>query len=412
MVAKGGTMSSQKSTVNFRRDIFFILAAVLIGWYLALCLTHFFSDRPLWNDEQCVFASIEAFSAKDMFSRKLLSLQVFPRVYLFLIQRFSRLFDYSLQALRFFPLVSMLGAFFIWLRLARRELPDRLAYLTFVLSWPASALLIYYSAELKPYSMDMLAGALILLFIFHQKKVAGIWPRGRYLTVLCLLPALGLFSYPAFLFALIVWHNLLLDFRRKRNPRDFYFYSLAFLFFAAISYWFDMRFRHFMEVTAGFGDYFISFASAEDFFKTWQEGTVNLFVKWLVIRPRIFKYLATFFMIFGLVEMFAGFFRNIRKDKYYFVSLQTIPFVLYVELFILGALKKYPFTVPRLSLFFCPLVLLMTIRGITAVKHWNRPLGIGLHGLYAVFLGLLVIGLTLFSFQHHFCFEPVIFTTT
>jgi len=403
-------MPQKESTVKIRRDIFFILAVFFAGWYIVLCLMHFFSARPLWNDEQCVFRSIQFFSAGEMFSRKLLSLQVFPRLYLFIIQRFSRLFDFSLQSLRFFPLISMIGAFLIWLRLARTGLKGQLEYVTFILSWPASALLIYYAAELKPYSMDILAGAVFLMFILNQKRLADSWPRSRYLLSLGLLPAWGLFSYPAFLFALILWYNLLLDYRRERRSSELCLYSFALIFFLALSYFFDMRFRHVMEVSLGFGDYFISFASVEDFFKTWQEGTLNLFVKWLVVRPRIFKHTATFFMVFGLIAMFAGFFGNIRKEKYYFRSLQTIPFVLYVELFILGALHKYPFTVPRLSLFFCPLVLLLTLQGIDAVKRRNRPLGSGLHGLYVLFLLVCLIGLTQFIFYNDFCFEPVIYS--
>ncbi len=403
-------MSKHKeSTAKISRDVFFTLVLFFAGWYLALCLTHFFSPRPLWNDELCVFDSIKTFSASEMFSRKLLSLQVFPRLYLFLIQRFSALFDHSLQSLRFFPFVSMLAAFLIWLRLARIELKSRLEYLTFVLSWPASALLIYYAAELKPYSLDVLGGAVFLFFIYRQKGLAKQWPRSKYMACLCLLPAWGLFSYPAFLFALLLWHNILLDFRRDGRRQEFIGYSLALLFFLTVSYFFDMRFRHVMEVSAGFQDYFISFASVEDFFKTWQEGTLSLFVKWLVVRPRIFKYIGTFFMAFGLIAMFGGFFSQIRRERYYFQSLRTIPFVLYLMLFILGALHLYPFTVPRLSLFFCPMVLLLTARGIGDVKRLNRPLGLGLQAAYILFLLILIVGLTQFIFQRDFCFEPVLF---
>ncbi len=118
-------------------------------WYVILCAAHLFSGRPLWNDEECVFRSIQTFGAYQMFHEPLRSLQVFPRVYLFLIQAFSRLFDFSLVSLRFFSFIAMLAAFFVWQKIARRELAGKLSYLTFVVSWCASAVLIYYSAELK-----------------------------------------------------------------------------------------------------------------------------------------------------------------------------------------------------------------------------------------------------------------------
>lgn len=407
-----GTMEplpNQSSTASKGRNIFLVLTAALACWYVLLCCAHFFYQRPLWNDEECVFQSIKHFSARQMFTEKLLNIQVFPRAYLFLIQRFSRLFDYHLLSLRFFSCVCMLSAFFIWLKVAGYEFKDRLGYITFVISWPASALLIYYSAELKQYSMDVFAAAIFLLFLYNQEDLEKKWPGKRCTAILVCLPALGLFSYPAFLFAFIVLYNLALRYFRTRQsgPRVL-LYTCALLFFGVISYFFDMRFRHTMDVTQGFDDYFISFASVGDFFKTFQEGTLNLFTKWLVVRPRIIKKISTFFLVFGLLYMFYGFFKNIKREGYYLKSVKTIAFVLFVELFFLGALKKYPFTVLRTSLFFCPVVLLMTVMGIFKLKQINPVIYALVHGVYIIFLVFLMIGLSRITFAGNLDFQPII----
>ena len=403
-------MIPNASTATSRRGIFYAGRFFLIAWYVGLCLWHFFSQRPLWNDEACVFQSIKYFDAVAMFSKPLMSIQVFPRAYLFCIQRFSRLFDYHLLSLRFFPLLAMLTAFGVWMRLARREWSGGWPYGVFILSWSASALLIYYAAELKPYSMDVLAASLFIWFIVEEVDLKEHLSSMKYRVVLAGLPALGLVSYPAFLFALIVLYNLILTRQRKRQGwRDLIIYCLALGFFLALSYVFDMRFRHVTDVTSGFGDYFISFASVGEFFKTFQEGTLNLFIKWLVIRPRIVKKIATFFMAFGLLYMFYGFNRHIKRDGFMIKSLHTLPMALYLELVCLGALKIYPFTVPRTSLFFAPLVMFMVVEALRSLIKWKPPVGYLISGLYGGFLFFLALSLTRVLVNGPMGFEPVIF---
>ena len=396
----------QRSKQGSRYKLFICLTAVIAGWYVFLCLVHLLSGRPLWNDEQCVFRSVEAYGVREMFTRDLINGQVFPRVYLLGVQMFARLFDLSLVSLRFFSFAAMMSAFALWLRLAAREFQSRPGYLTFVLSWPASALLIYYSAELKPYSMDVLAGAVFFAFLSRQ----GAAEFKRKTLWLVLLPALGLFSYPAYLFAMIVLYNLALEWWRRRRPgHQVLIYAASLAVFLSISYFFDMRLRHIPYVTGGFSDYFISFNSVGDFFKTFQEGTLALFTKWLVIRPRIIKKISTFFLVFGLLYMFYGFFKIFKKEKGALRSWTAVAFALFFELFILGLFKKYPYTVPRTSLFFCPFALGLTVKGILHLKGINRHLYRIVHGGYLAFLVFLMLALTRIVCSGKMNFIPVIF---
>ena len=39
-----------------------VLTLAAIGWYLLLIVLHYFNQRPLWNDEACIFTSIKYFS--------------------------------------------------------------------------------------------------------------------------------------------------------------------------------------------------------------------------------------------------------------------------------------------------------------------------------------------------------------
>jgi hypothetical protein len=135
------------------------LIAFVIIWYVSLCVANYFAQRPLWNDEHWVFQSVKDFSPREMFRRTLVQDQTFPRVPLFLIQQISKPFDSHLLALRFLSFISMLAGFFLWVKIAGQQMKEKKEYLTFLLSWCASVPLVYYSAELKQYSMDVFVAA-------------------------------------------------------------------------------------------------------------------------------------------------------------------------------------------------------------------------------------------------------------
>lgn len=366
---------------------------ILVAWYVALATTHYFNQRPMWNDEVAVFESIEHFRPHQMFTTPLRAVQVFPRVHLFLIQQFSGLFDFHLLSLRFFSFIAMLGAFWLWLKLARPRLKADSAWWTYLFSWAASVPLVYYAAELKPYSTDVLAGAIFMTFLYHEDGLRARDAR-KYRFVLAALPALGLFSYPAFLFALIVLYNLVIDFLKdKTRGKDLGIYAVSLVAFILFSYAIDMRLRPVAIVTAGFGDYFISTQSVGEFFKTLGEGINNLFSRWFGERPKIIKAIGRVFVVFGFFNMFYAFFANIKKEGYRIRSPMTAAFALFLGLLVLGMFKKYPFTVPRTSLFFCPFVLFLTVEAITGLKKFNKYIFTLLHGAYVVFLAAVTFGI-------------------
>ena len=366
---------------------------LLCCWFVALCVGHYLRQRPLWLDERGVFKSVEGFRVQDFFTEKLTGGQIFPRVYLFLIQKISQAFNFALLSLRFLSFVSMLAAFLIWLRLAGYELKNRREYLTFVLCWVASVPLVYYSAELKQYSMDVLAAAVFLWFLEKQTELASGNNR-RYMILLMALPLLGLFSYPAFLFFIFPLYNLFVT--QSGNRRNYFpavGYGAVVLAVTCFVYLFDIRIAGATADSQGFSDYAISFQSVGEFFKTFGEGTMNLFSRWFAEQPRILKKIGVFFAVFGMLYIPYAFVKNFRWGKP-LKNLDVLAFVLYAELFLLGVLKKYPFTVPRTSLFFCPVAFVMAIKGIAEVKRWNRSAGLLVQILFLIFLTIIALGVT------------------
>ncbi len=387
-------MNQSPQTSPLERFLKFVIIAAA-SWYLWLCVLHLLCMRPLWNDELCVFQSIRDFDAYRIFHDMLMAVQVFPHFYLFCIQKFSQPFQYHLISLRFLPFAAMITAFFVWLKIAHYEFKNKLDVLTFILCWNASAVLIYYSAELKQYSMDVLSAALFILFIYNQETLQA-RKDNRYGIILALLPALVLFSYPAYFFLPIVFYNLVLASRENPEQRRYLLtFILASIFFSTISYCFDMRFKP-VRIVDYWADYFISLKSIPEFFKTFGEGVCNLFFRWFVEKPKTFKKFGIPFAVIGIFEMVYGFLTNIRKDQFRSKNLTTIAFFIFVELVTLGALKKYPFTVPRTSLFFAPVVLVLIIKGITTVKQINQYAYFVLRLTFIAFLIFVSSGLTAF----------------
>ena len=372
-------------------NVFKVLIFVTIAWYVILALSHYFNQRALWNDEECVFQSIHNFSSHELFSKSLAALQVFPRVYLYLIQSFSKNFDFQLLSLRFFPFLFMMLGFFAWLKIASLYFKNKWEYFLFAFSWAGSITLIYYAAELKQYSMDVLAAALLILFIHYQRNFDE-RPSGMksYYCLLFLLPFLLLFSYPVLFFLSIPLVNLVVKQNKNKTPLIIYLFSLGICL--GISYLFDIRLRPTVTLNKEWGDYFISLSSTGDFFKTFGEGVNNLFSRWFIEKPKILRAIGRIFVMFGLINLIYSF-RHIKDWKKGIYSLSSIAVFVFCVMILAGALKKYPFTVPRTSLFFCPIVLFLTIEGFRVLKRFNEKIYKVVTSLYFLFLLVVSLGL-------------------
>lgn len=378
---------------NFSWISFGILLACSL--YVFLCAVHYVRGRPLWTDEECVFRSVAFYEPVDFFTKRLEVDQIFPRLYLLTIQKVAQPLGLSAWGVRLLPFVSMLLAFFVWFKIARREFKEGFSFLMFCLCWAASIPLIYYSAELKQYSMDVLAAGIFVLFLSHQESWAQDRLRqGGYLATLVLLPVLGLFSYPAFLFLIFPLYNMI-----KFQPRTrgqwicLASFSLSAVLAVACLYFFDMRITKANVHTQSYQDYSISFQTVPEFLRTLGEGTLNLFSRWFVEQPRAWKRVALFFTVPGLIYIPVAFFRNFKPGRRIFDSVEKIAFILYLELFLLGALGKYPFSVPRTSLFYCPIVFLMTIKAMAGLRTWQPWVGRALQAFFMIFLIVVSAGI-------------------
>lgn len=300
--------------------------------------------------------------------------QVFPRTYLLVIKFFSSLFNFNLLSLRIIPLVCIFAAFFVWLKAYKSNL---LALFSFSVSY----WLVYYAAELKQYSIDLLVVGIFCLFIGYQQKLEV---KKRFVAFI--LPALLFFSYAAiFVFWIPAYNLLALSRRDKTVLPQLIVYTVLSAAAIICVYLIDLRFGLSQSCLFGYWkDYFICTDSLYCFIKSFAEGLRNI-VAWPFGNSKLFLRLGSAFIPFFLLGLFSScksFFKEAKSGIY---TLEALGVVLFLELFILGILKKYPFTGERVTLFFMPVVFFMIVKGIGLFRRY-KPFFFAFTGMYSLFL--------------------------
>jgi hypothetical protein len=371
-----------------------VFIAILIGWYLILALGHYSNERPLWNDEQCVLNNIVQLKPIDLFTRPLLNDQSFPRLYLWTIQQFCRLAStsQSLLLLRLFSLLAMIAAFVVWLKVARQVLSHSWDLILFIGCWGASVPLVYYAAELKPYSMDVLVSGLIVLFLLNQDQIQQN-PK-VYRIILLFLPFLGLWSYPAIFLLLLPLYNLIrgcID--QRRWLPELSFFLGGYVLMLGWVYLFDFRVSQRNLLGVFWHDYFISLHSWKEFLNTLGKGMNNLISRRFAESPRWVKVPSRIFIGLGVGYMLLAFGGRFKKEHFVLRSIAVVSFAMFVIQLVLAMLLIYPFAVPRMSLFYSPLLLLMTIMAISSIYQLRKVWGAVLRIIFAGYLIFVSFGI-------------------
>lgn len=136
------------------------LAGVLFVGF-AVRLAAFLGNRPLWTDEAFLALSLGSRSFGDLLT-PLDYAQVAPPVFLLGVRLVTGIAGISEQALRFIPLLAGIAFLPVLWQLAKRFVSPDAALLATALAAISPAQL-YYSNELKPYSLDSLVSAGLLL---------------------------------------------------------------------------------------------------------------------------------------------------------------------------------------------------------------------------------------------------------
>ncbi|MCD4779427.1 MAG: hypothetical protein K8S27_02610 [Candidatus Omnitrophica bacterium] len=348
------------------RSIRWVEVCILLV-FIVLSLLHFFSDRPLWEDEIYVKNNLEKYHYVQLFG-VLDHSQSFPRVYLVWIKFLSRFFDYHMKALRFLPLVMMICALGLWRRVYQRQTDHAFIILSALLLFACSFRMVYYAAELKPYSLDVLSVALVALICFKQKGRDADQLRPRDYLSSAVLPFFILFSYGSiFVVWIPAWNYLLKTREDKRFWKIFILSAGSCVLAAMLFYLIDFRYSVNDANIHYWNDYFLCVENRECFLSTFGEGVQRLVTYWFGnTKPQMLA--ASLFIpvfMFGMVR-YGG--ASLLKDRLSVTNLDAMAIVLFFEMMVLGVLRKYPFTGERLTLFYAPIVFYLTVKTIWSTK--------------------------------------------
>jgi len=161
------------------------LVAVNLAWRL----TRYALDFPIWGDEARVAINLFHRGPAGL-AQPLDYLQIVPLFFLWAEWLVSRALGLGEFALRLLPVAAGIASLFVFRRLAQRTLDQRAALAALAL-FAASYYPVRHATEVKSYSIDCLAGALLLL------QGWGMLEGGRVRAFAITAPLLVWWSYPS-----------------------------------------------------------------------------------------------------------------------------------------------------------------------------------------------------------------------
>jgi hypothetical protein len=133
--------------------------AVVLGGGVVLRLIVYLTNRAMWLDELSLLGNLINKPILD-FSQPLAGDQLAPLGFLIVQRALAKLLGHSNAVMRLVPLAAGIAALYLFASLVRRVLARRPALIALIL-FAFSDDLIYYSSEMKPYSVDLAVGLVI-----------------------------------------------------------------------------------------------------------------------------------------------------------------------------------------------------------------------------------------------------------
>ncbi len=352
-----------------------IWALFVVG--ILLRLRQYVSNRSLWVDEAALAVSLVGRSFSGLLS-PLEYGQTAPLGFLMVVKTAVQMLGPSEYTMRLFPLVAGILSLFLFHRVAVKFL-DRSAVPLAVGILAISQPLIYFSSELKQYSVEVLITLVILCLAIRMWEAPPVRPAQTMLYGLWGAITIW-FSYPAAFFLTGAAAVLGYKINKERKAPLWPLIAIFGLWLASIlaCYFFSQRYVSGDSIRI----------RLEDF---WQEGFMPLVPSVKAVQ----WYMRTFFNTFefpggfgqsGLAAFafIAGIVSLRLQKKTIGLGLLTVPILAALAA---SALRVYPFD-DRLILYLVPLFILLVAEGTVMVK---RSLGRSANFLGVAFVVLLLI---------------------
>lgn len=328
----------------------YILSWGTIFFGIVLRLRQFFFNRSLWLDEAALSLNIMSRSYTRL-AQPLDYNQGAPIGFLFVEKSITSIFGPSEFTLRLFPLLCSIISLIIFLELAKYVLNSFSIPLSIFLL-AVSKNLIYYSSEVKQYSIDVFV-VLVLLFFACEITTKGLtW--GRLIFFSFFGSMVIWFSHPAlFVLAGTGSYFLISSIQKRRWEKIPWvlIMGMSWLLSFGIIYFLSLRSLETNEVLTNFWkNYFAPFPpkNLEDIL--WYINTLKQIFKETLGFP--LPKLAIYLSFIGLIALL------IKKHKIFWLILSPLPFLI-----LASAANRYPIY-GRLILFSIPILIILITKGI------------------------------------------------
>lgn len=191
------------TVLPLRNQYFLFVKRVEIGiWGLVLLgvlfrFRAFLEGRSLWLDEAFLAVNIRDSGLAKLFSEDLAFGQSAPPGFLFVVWISSQVFGMSELSLRLIPFLFGCGLVILAAPVSRLMFVSNRGRLSFVAFIAFSPVLIYYSNELKQYSVDAFVTMLVLWMWFNRENQRSRWLFGWLGLLAVLFSLTAVFSLTA-----------------------------------------------------------------------------------------------------------------------------------------------------------------------------------------------------------------------
>lgn len=329
-------------------------AWALVGVGALLRISRYVYDRSLWGDEARLALNLRDRGFGGLV-HSLSYIQAAPTGFLLAEKTVVRVFGDSEYAMRLIPLLAGLASLALFVPLARRLLPPAGAIVAIGL-YAVMEPLVYYSSEVKQYSLDVLATVALLLIATPALLERRLSTR-RALALLFTGATAFWFSHPSIFVAASIWLALTLCRAEMpfRRPVALLVLGAVWLAVFAASYELVLRNARGVSDALGLGSSASGYGPVSVLRQGWHSFAY----------PDGFAYTTT-----GLAVALAciGAVSMLRRTPAALAALAAVV----VTTFLAAVAGRYPFY-DRFLLFMVPIVLLLVAAGLDVLGRSTGP---------------------------------------
>jgi len=354
------------------------LAVVLIAIGVLLRVKHYFENRSLWLDEACFAITVLSRSFEEIWRNIPIApnFACVPLLFSLIEKSAATLWGPHEYALRLFPFLASLLSVGLFYSLARKALSSSAALVALAL-FALSEPLVYYAAEVKQYSGDVLA-TLVICLSLEQIRYSRFSLRQALFLMVFGAGVMWLSNAALFVLAGVAMTLTVAVIAR----RDWRRMALLVLVFAGWAASYHFLYHHFLEEVVKNGAILSSWENSFLTAPLWTEGGrvwLRDSVWAFFINPVGVGY--PFWCLMILCIGVGGLWRTHRERC-------AVLFLPILVTLVAAVLHKYPFR-ERLLLFLTPAAMILLAGGVSSLIRWA--------GKFRILVGVVLLGLLFIS---------------